>query len=199
MSTNRLEAFSDGVIAIAITLLTLDLKVPDPGTTGSLGHALVEQWPNYAAYVVSFATIGIIWINHHAMVQRLREVDHTFLVLNLFLLLTIGVLPFTTSLVAAYLREPGEHLAAAVYAGSLLAMGFAFLLANDWILRRRPELLREGLGEPERAELFRRNFVGLVPYMAAVALAPLSGYASLALCGLVAGYYALPRTTRSPV
>src|SRR4051795_424087 len=130
MSKARIEAFSDAVIAVAITLLALDLRVPDPGSPGSLAHHLGQQWPNYAAYVVSFLTIGIIWINHHAMVHRLRQVDHTFLILNLLLLLTIGVLPFSTSLVAAYLGEQGEHVAAAVYAGSLLAMSCAFFLAQ---------------------------------------------------------------------
>lgn len=195
MSTSRLEAFSDGVIAIAITLLTLDLKVPDPATTESLGHALAEQWPSYAAYVVSFLTIGIIWINHHAMVRRLREVDHTFLAINLVLLLTIGVLPFTTSLVAAYLGEGGEHVAAAVYAASLLAMAFAFFIANRTVLHAKPHLLREEIGPGERDLIYRRNRAGLLPYLVALGLAPLSGYATLALCGLVAGYYALPRTT----
>ena len=104
MTTSRTEAFSDGVIAIAVTLLVLDIKVPGPGTHGGLGHALADQWPSYAAYVVSFATIGIIWNNHHATLHRVRRIDHGLLVLNLLLLLTIGVLPFTTSLMAAYLR-----------------------------------------------------------------------------------------------
>ena len=97
MTTNRLEAFSDGVLAVAITLLVLDIRVPDPGSGGhSLAHNLLHAWPNYAAYVTSFITIGIIWVNHHAMIGRLREADHTILVLNLFLLLSIGLLPFAT-------------------------------------------------------------------------------------------------------
>jgi TMEM175 potassium channel family protein len=195
VSTNRLEAFSDGVIAIAITLLTLDLKVPDPATTGSLGNALGDLWPNYAAYVVTFLTVGIIWINHHAMVHRLRRVDHTFLILNLLLLLTIGILPFTTSLVAAYLGEQGEHVAAAVYAASLLAMSCAFFAAQRRALVSTPGLLEEGVTARVRREILRRARAGLLPYAAAMAVAPLSGYATLALCGLTAGYYALPRTT----
>src|SRR3954470_21257643 len=105
MTKTRLEAFSDGVIAIAITLLVLDIKVPPPEAAGSLVHKLAEQWPSYAAYVVSFATIGIIWVNHTAMIRRLGDVDHSILMLNLLLLLCIGVLPFATSLLADYLRE----------------------------------------------------------------------------------------------
>jgi uncharacterized membrane protein len=116
MSKTRLEAFSDGVIAVAITLLALDLHVPDPAGPGTLAHRLAEQWPNYAAYMVSFLTIGIIWINHHAMLRRLVGVDHAILLLNLVLLLTIVVLPFSTALMAEYLRAShGQNLAAGVW------------------------------------------------------------------------------------
>ena len=83
MSKARLEAFSDGVIAIAITLLVLELDVPKPESPGTLAHKLAEQWPSYAAYVVSFVTIGVIWINHHAMLRRVQTVDHWVLVHNL--------------------------------------------------------------------------------------------------------------------
>ena len=195
MSTNRLEAFSDGVIAIAITLLVLDIKVPDPDTTGSLAHALGQMWPNYAAYVVSFATIGIIWINHHALIRRLRTADHSVLILNLFLLLTIGVLPFTTALLAAYIGEAGEHLAAGVYAGSLLAMALGFLMLQRRILFSGSHLLREDIGEDDRMTIWRRNIVGVLPYALAVAIAPISAYATLILCALIAGFYARPTTT----
>ena len=104
MSINRLEAFSDGVIAVAITLLVLNIDVPHlkPGET--LAHGLLDQWPSYAAYVTSFLTIGIIWINHHVMVGRLREADHAISFLNLLLLMSIAILPFATNLMAAYLR-----------------------------------------------------------------------------------------------
>ncbi len=195
MSTNRLETFSDGVIAIAITLLVLDIKVPDPATTGSLSHALGQMWPNYAAYVISFVTIGIVWINHHAMIRRLREVDHSVLVLNLFLLLTIGVLPFTTSLVATYLGESGEHLAAAVYGGSLLAMAVAFLLTQRRVLFSASNLLQERISAEDREVIWRRNRAGVLPYLAATAIAPVSAYATLILCALIAGFYARPATT----
>jgi uncharacterized membrane protein len=192
VSTRRLEAFSDGVIAIAITLLILDIRVPEPGD-GSLGHALAEQWPNYAAYVVSFLTIGIIWINHHASVARLRRADHGLLVLNLLLLLSICVLPFTTSLMAAYLREVnGQHLAAAVYSGSFLVLGCVFFLLNRYMLTENRNLVAEDLGAEARRSILRRNGVGLLPYAAALAVAPLSAYATLAICGAVALYYAIP-------
>ena len=193
MPTGRLEAFSDGVIAIAITLLVLDIRVPHAGD-GGLGHALGRQWPNYAAYVVSFLTIGIMWMNHRASIARLRTADHGVLIFNLVLLMTIGILPFTTALMAEYLRDSsGEHLAAAVYAGSFLLAGLAFFGLNHHTLGRRPELLHEHLGEPERRTLIRFNGIGLLPYVLAVALAPVSAYLTLAICGAVAVYYALPQ------
>ncbi|HEX4308215.1 MAG TPA: TMEM175 family protein, partial [Solirubrobacterales bacterium] len=143
MSTNRLEAFSDGVFAIAITLLVLDLGVPKPGS-GRLGHELLAQWPSYAAYLISFFTIGIIWINHHAAFSRLRGVDHSILIWNLVLLLTVSVLPFTTSLMAEYLKESsGESLAAAIFGGSFLLMGTVFVLTNRFILLKHPAALKE--------------------------------------------------------
>jgi uncharacterized membrane protein len=193
VSTNRLEAFSDGVIAVAVTLLVLDIAVPQPGGSHSLGHALAQQWPNYAAYAISFITIGIIWINHHVMIGRLREADHSILMLNLVLLMTIAVLPFATSLMARYLREgAGEHLAAAVYAGAFLALAIAFIALQRQILLRRPRLLERELPEAERRRIVRRTATGIVPYALALALAPVSPYVTLGICGAVACFYALP-------
>jgi uncharacterized membrane protein len=82
VGTNRLESFSDAVIAVAITLLVLGITVPAPGSGESLGHALLSKWPEYAAYVTSFVTIGIIWINHHVMINRLACADHAILILK---------------------------------------------------------------------------------------------------------------------
>jgi uncharacterized membrane protein len=149
--------------------------------------------------VVSFLTIGIIWINHHAMVRRLRAVDHSVLVLNLLLLLSIGALPFTTALIAEYLRESsGQHLAAAVYAGSFLAMAVTFYSMQHHILSRRRHLLLESVGEQARRTIERRNRFGLLPYAVATALAPLSAYATLVICGLLAGFYAWPPSVEAP-
>ena len=196
MSTSRLEAFSDGVIAIAITLLVLEIHVPEVGGSESLGHALADQWPSYAAYVVSFLTIGIIWINHHAMIARVARANHSLLVLNLLLLMTVAILPFTTALVADYLRESeGEKLAAAIYGGSLLLMGLAFFAMQVYVLYGEGGgLARAEIGADERAAIRRRNLTGIAPYAVSVAIAPLSPYLTLAICGAVVTFYALPRT-----
>lgn len=193
MSRGRLEAFSDGVIAIAITLLVLDIHVPGADSPGGLARSLGKEWPNYVSYATSFLTIGIIWINHHLMIGRLRTVDHALLFLNLLLLMVIGVLPFTTALMARYLTQSaGERLAAAIYAGSLLTMGLAFLALQRYTLRVRPELLHSHIGPEQRRRIFRRNAAGVLPYVLATALAAVSPYATLALCLAIACYYALP-------
>lgn len=196
MTKTRVEAFSDGVIAIAITLLVLDIRVPEPGPGASLAHRLAEQWPSYAAYVVSFLTIGIIWINHSAMLRRLKGVDHSILVLNLLLLMTVAVLPFTTALMAAYLKaSSGERLAAAIYGGSFLLMSVAFFTMQQHLMRRRVDLLHDHLTPEVRRGVLRRNAAGLLPYAVATAAAAITPYLTLAICAVVALFYALPGTT----
>jgi uncharacterized membrane protein len=198
VGTNRLEAFSDGVIAVAITLLVLEIGVPPTPPAGTKpSHPLIYQlgqlWPHYAAYVTSFLTIGIIWINHHAMIGRLREADHSILILNLLLLMSIGVLPFATDLMATYLREPqGESVAAAVYSGAFLVMAFFFGLLNRHILLNRSHLLSREMPEDERRRIYSRAAAGLIPYVLATVLAFVSPYLTLAICASVAAYYALP-------
>ena len=195
MSTGRLEAFSDGVMAVAITLLVLNIHVPatplPPGKT--LAHELAVNWPVYAAYVTSFLTIGIIWINHHVMIRRLREPDHMILFLNLLLLMSIAVLPFATSLMATYLRESsGQHLAAAIYSGSLLLMGVCFAALNAHILLVKPHRLREPLSAARRRQILVRSATGVIPYAIATALAVVSSYVTLAICAGLGVFYAFP-------
>jgi uncharacterized membrane protein len=195
MRTNRMESFSDGVIAVAITLLVLGITVPHPDAHSHHGliWALGHEWPSYAAYVVSFLTIGIIWINHHAMVDRLQQVDHVILLLNLLLLMSIGVLPFATNLMATYLREPsGRSVAAAIYGGSFLLMAIAFATLNRTILLKRTGVVDEALDGEQRRAILKRSAIGLIPYAVAVPLAFVSPYVTLAICALLAVYYAHP-------
>jgi uncharacterized membrane protein len=192
MGTNRLESFSDGVIAVAITLLVLGIHVPKPDA-GSLGHQLVHQWPAYAAYMVSFMTIGIIWINHHAMINRLTDADHPILILNLLLLMSIGILPFATELMATYLRHAsGQKLAAAVFSGAFLVMSLAFTALNRHVLLRKSHMLAADLSLERRRQILSRAITGLIPYVLATALAFVSPYITVAICAAVAVFYALP-------
>jgi uncharacterized membrane protein len=196
MPKGRLEAFSDGVIAVAITLLALDLPIPEPGGGRSLAHELAVRWPSFAAFGVSFLTIGVIWINHHAMLRRLAQIDHGTLLLNLLLLLSVCLLPFSTALMADYLKATdGQRLAAAIYAGSFLLMSVLFFAMQFHALRRRPHLLHQDITPEVRDAVLRRNAVGLLPYLLATAMAALSPYVTLAVTAAVAVFYAVPSTT----
>ena len=191
MSTARMESFSDGVFAVAITLLSLTLVVPENSAT--LGHDLLAHWPQYAAYAVSFLTIGIIWINHHLALRRLARCDHALLMLNLLLLMVVCVLPFATELMAHYLKlGHGAPLATAVYSGAFSLMCIVFLVFNWFTLRRRAELLHVRLSEAETRLILRRAAMGVVPYLVATGLAFVSPYLTLAITGVIAVYYALP-------
>ena len=196
MPKTRVEAFSDGVMAVAITLLALDLPIPDPASTPHLAHTLAKQWPSFAAFAVSFMTIGVVWINHHAMLRRIGRVDYATLMLNLLLLLFICLVPFSTALLARYLTEShGAQFAAAIYGASLLLMSCGFYAIQRHVLSTRTELLRGGMSPELRAQVLRRNRAGLFPYAIATAAAALSAYLSYGICLAVAVYYAIPRTT----
>jgi uncharacterized membrane protein len=125
--TARIEAFSDGVFAIAATLLVLEFGVGS--TAGArLGHELLAIWPSYLAYVTSFVTIGIIWINHDHNMRTIDRVDRTFMFINLLLLLDIAFIPFPTKLVADYLNRAGERTAVLAYAATLLVMAILYTI-----------------------------------------------------------------------
>jgi uncharacterized membrane protein len=127
------------------------------------------------------------------MINRLREVDHSILMLNILLLMFIALLPFATDLLATYLKAGhGQHLAAAIYGGAFLLMAIAFFALNSHILLRRPHMLRAELSEEARRRILARSFTGLPPYVVATAIAPVSQYATFAICAAIAVFYALP-------
>ncbi len=195
MGTNRLESFSDGVMAVAITLLVLAIVPPTlhDSAERSLIYELGKDWPHYVAYVISFMTIGIIWINHHAMITRLKEADRSILILNLLLLMTIAILPFATDLMATYLpADHGQKLAAGVYGGAFLLMSVVFSVLNRHILLTRAHMLSTEIPLEDRRRILARAMFGLVPYLVATILAAVSAYATLAICGALAIFYALP-------
>src|SRR5579864_8926978 len=152
MRTSRVEAFSDGVFAVAITLLVLDLRTPE--TTGSLIGALADEWPVFAAFAISFLVIGVVWVNHHTLFHQLDHVDRALLFLNLGLLMTVVLIPFTTSLFAQYVGHPGTQaqVAAALFNGAQLLMGLAFLACGRWLMAH-PALYRV---RPARASPLRQ-------------------------------------------
>src|SRR5437868_2475316 len=134
-SPERLEAFSDGVFAIAITLLVLEIRVPSGAqlaTPDALLQALAALWPSYIGYTVSFVTVGIMWANHHNLFRHVAIVDHGFLLANLSLLLGVGFVPFSTALLAASIGEPSAQIGVLVYAATFLAIAVGFNLLWYW-------------------------------------------------------------------
>ncbi|WP_329124916.1 TMEM175 family protein [Streptomyces sp. NBC_01465] len=186
--SGRLEAFSDGVFAIATTLLILEIKVPEHAG-GGLWGALGDQWPSYAAYVVSFLVIGIMWVNHHQIFRFVVRVDRTLMFLNLLLLMTVAALPWPAALMAEYLREgSASHAAAAVYSGLMVVMAFNYH-ALWWHLTRTGHLFDDSVDTVAARAVTRRFALGSLAYPATVALSFVSAPLTLAVHGLLAVYY----------
>jgi uncharacterized membrane protein len=194
MDSGRLEAFSDGVFAVAITLLALDLAIPGPEGHGHLADQLAAHWPSFAAYAVSFLTIGIIWVNHHTLFKNFAETDRTLLFLNLMLLFFVVAIPFATSTFAAYLRDGGADasLAAAIFQGVFEGMSISFCVMFWWSIRRK--LLKVALTPAAARPALIRFGIGNIAYIAAIGIAFLNPLASLLLSGLVAVYYMFEQT-----
>ena len=137
LRTTRMEAFSDGIFAIAATLLVLDLVIPSV-TSKDVGHQLAEQWPSYVAYLVSFATIGNAWLNHSVITEYLGRADAILLRLNLALLFFVSVLPFPTHMLAEYLPNQGdERIAVTIYGLNLLAISGFIAIVWHYALWQR--------------------------------------------------------------
>jgi uncharacterized membrane protein len=190
--TSRLEAFSDGVFAIAITLLILEVRVP---RDVPLGEGLLEIWPSYLAYVTSFLTIGVIWFNHDAILRLVRRADRTLLSLNTLLLMVVAFIPFPTRLVAEYLREGGadERYAALAYGCTFVLLAIVFNLWWRWISHGR-RLIRGDVPQRDVAAINRTFNPGIPSYAIVTALAFLSPLVSVALSLALAMFYGLPPT-----
>ena len=194
MDRTRLEAFSDGVFAVAITLLALNIAVAGPGHGKSLADQLGSHWPAFVAYLISFFTIGIIWVNHHALLRSVKAVDRTLLFLNLVLLLFVVLIPFSTATAAEYLTKDNwdARVAVAVYAGVFVGMSVGFGGIFEWTLHSKSVYQPV---PPERRWAARIRFVGgAAVYAVAVVIALFSAYAAFALMGLVGVYYIFERT-----
>ena len=199
MDRGRLEAFSDGVFAVAITLLVLNLTVAGPGP----GHPhlftqLSDHWPAFAGYLISFLVIGIIWVNHHVLVRQITTVDRTLLFVNLMLLLFVVLIPFGTATMADYLPHNSwdARLAMVLYGGTLLGMSAGFGAIFEWTLHGQGRV-QQPL-PPEQHWPARWRFVGgALVYVVAIVVALVNALAAFLLIGLVAVYYVFERTPNS--
>ncbi|MGL4650017.1 MAG: TMEM175 family protein, partial [Caldilineaceae bacterium] len=199
----RTDAFSDGVIAIAITLLAFDLLVPtfeQAAASGGLLRALLAQWPNYLAFLTSFLTIIIMWVNHHRLFNLFRAADQGLMIWNGLLLMGITLVPFTTKLIAAYLDAPDPAdviVAAMVYNGWLLVCAFFYRAVWRHASRKR-RLLRASITDEQVRQLTRQYWLGPPVYVAAILIALVSPLLSLLAALLAAIWFALPpRQARS--
>ena len=192
MDSARLEAFSDGVFAVAITLLALNLAVPGPGH-GSLLHQLAHQWPAYVAYIVSFFVIGVLWVNHHSLFRQVGRVDRGLLYANLCLLLFVVVIPFITSTFADYLQSGGQdaRVAGVLYAVVMEAMGLSFTLMFVHVVRAGL-LVVPLTPEASRAAIVRFG-LGAGVYVVAIAVAFVWPPLVLVIAGLITAYYIVER------
>jgi uncharacterized membrane protein len=187
VNTSRTEAFSDGVFAIAATLLVLELKIPQV-EAGELPGALLEAWPSYATYAVSFLTIGIIWVNHHTILDHVSRVDRPLLFINLVFLMLVAAIPFPTALLADYLREGhDDRLAAIIYGGTMWAMGLA--ICAIWAYVVRGGLLHEGVDWDLARRSLRLFAVGIPTYPLGIVASALSAELGLAVYALVSLFY----------
>ena len=193
MGTGRLEAFSDGVMAVAITLLVLDLHA-SPEAGSSLAHQLVSEWPSFAAYLVSFFIIGIIWVNHHALMALVARVDRVLLFVNLVLLLFVTTIPFTTSTLAAYLREGGAdaRVAVVLYGISMEGMAVSFTVILGHLVRH--QLMHEPVDPATGRRAVRRFGLGTLVYPLVVVVGLVSAPLMLLLYAVLAGFYVVEQT-----
>jgi uncharacterized membrane protein len=199
--TGRVEAFSDGVFAIAMTLLVLDMKVPrdlDLAHGRTLAQALAGQWPTYLAFVTSYATILIMWVNHHRLFTQIGHWDDRLLFTNGLLLLGIVLVPFPTALVAEYLGRAGQTTAALVYNGTFIAIALCFNLV--WKSASTDGRLLRADHNPDAVRHITDSYrYGPIFYVVALIVGLVSVTASLVVNVALAVYFALPSRTAAVI
>jgi uncharacterized membrane protein len=189
VETGRVEAFSDGVFAIAITLLILAVGFEQAIAKGDLRAQLLHLWPAYIAYSVSFLTVGIMWVNHHQVFRHFSRVDRPLLLLNILLLMCISFTPFTTRVVAEHAQDNADRKAAAFLYGLTMTLTAIFFFAV-WIYGSR-RLLRADADQREVSGITRSYLPGAPTYATAMLISLVSPIASLIIYGLLAIFYAI--------
>ena len=191
--TNRVEAFSDGVFAVALTLLVVSLAVPEIGagraaSAPALLRALAGQWPQFLAFAASFFSVLLLWVSHHQTFALIRRASRHLMLANGLLLFLVTLIPFPTAALARYIQTPGGSVVAALYAGVFLLITAAFVLLWHVVLSE-PRMLRDSLTDAQKRALQRRNMLGLVPYVVAVAVAFWQPYLTVLICISLSVYW----------
>lgn len=189
--TVRIEGFSDAVFAIAITLLGVDLKVPPPGTPG-LSASLMARWPEYLSFLSSFGTIAIAWIYHHKLFTVIRRADHGLLLVNCLVLLGVIIMPYPTRMVAEYIGNPDERIAAMLKAGTFFITAMLFNLL--WKHASAEGRLLDPRADPHTVGIISRQ-VAIAPYLylGSLLLASVSAIASTVLNLVLTVFFAMPK------
>jgi uncharacterized membrane protein len=196
--TFRLEAFADAVFAIAITLLVIEIRLPpheEVLRVGGVGPALLQLWPSYVGYVISFIVIGIMWANHHNLMKLVDRVDHGFITLTLLLLLCVAFLPFPTAVMAEHLADPDTHeraVAVAFYCGCFTVTAIFYFLMW-WHAARNRRLIATHVSDEAVRAITRAYLPGSLLYLAATLLAFVHVGISLAIVVGLAALYMLPK------
>jgi len=189
--TARLEAFSDGVIAIAATLLIIGIAVPRLAVGQTLPDALLRQWPSYLAYLISFTTILIMWLNHHTLFKIIRRVDHSLIILNGLLLMMITFVNFPTAVLAEYIETPSREVAALFYSGTFTVTAIAFNAL--WRYASHDHRLLDRSVDPAYVQgITRQYFFGPTLYFVAFLAAFVSAWLSLAIDAGLAIFFCFP-------
>jgi uncharacterized membrane protein len=196
--TSRVEAFSDGVFAIAITLLILEIKIPKP-SDGALGNQLLRQWPSYFAFLISFAFIGVMWINHHRLFTHIKRCNNTLMILNLLLLLGVTIVPFPTAVLASHIGFPDQRTAALLYNGVYVFIAIIFNLLWRYAVSRNHHLLGKEVDKENVGRISKQYAFGPLLYLFCAALAWISVPASLGANVLLATFFALPPSHASKI
>jgi uncharacterized membrane protein len=188
--TGRLEMFSDGVFAIAITLLIIEIQPPE--SMHNLGHKLLDLWPSYVAYTLSFLLIGLVWANHHVMFTRIARADRVLVFLNTLLLLNVAFVPFPAAVIArAFADGESEAIAVLLYGVVLTVGGIAFNAVWRYAVHGR-RLVDESMTDHEIATISRRFIIGPMAYAAATVIGVVVPKVGLALFAALIVFYWLP-------
>jgi len=189
--TTRLEAFSDGVFAIAITLLIIEIHVPAREHAETLGHDLLRSWPSYLGYLTSFLTIGVMWINHHYVFELIARVDRTMLLLNTLLLMLIAFVPFPTAVLAQFIETDGARAAAVLYGATLTLTAMTYFTWWRYASAGR-RLIGDEVPDEVVDDITRAYTPGTRLYGGAALIAFVQPWVSAAAYLAIAVFYALP-------
>jgi uncharacterized membrane protein len=189
--TSRIEAFSDGVFGIAITLLILEIKIP-PVSSGDLRLQLLRQWPSYIAYFIGFTFIGIMWINHHRLFTHIHRSDNVLLVLNLLLLFGVTTVPFPTAVLAVHLGQPDQRAAVVLFDGTFVFIAIFYNLLWRYAASSRRQLLSAQVDRAAVDQITSQYAIGPAAYLVCLMLAWISVPASIFLNIALACFFLVP-------